>query len=208
MITLPSYLKRKSIKIICTYSAMFLMLISKAQQKTLYYDIVKSNEVIGHLVVQKIIDGNKTYYKLQSTVAAKFIFSYSNEINETVVFENGLMTHSFFHQTENGKETFTETKNSGSYFQMIKNGEMYSQENAPIISNILQLYTDPPSTDIKAFSNHFQQFIKVKKISENRFRLSLPEGGYNYYNYQRGVCTQIDVERTFFTIHIVLKNQK
>ena len=207
MIALPLHVKRRSLKIIFTCSAMFLIMISRAQQKTLYYDIMRNDEVIGHLVVYKKIDGNKTLYKLKSTVKAKFIFSYSSEINEMVVFENGSMIYSFFHETENGKEILNETKLAGDYFRKIKNGTVYSQDNTPISTNVLQLYTDVPSSDIQVFSNHFQQLINVNKIAENRYGLSIPGGHYNYYRYSKGVCIQIDVERTFFTIHIVLKNQ-
>ncbi len=202
-----SYIKRKSLKIFFTYSAMFLIIISRAQQKTLFYDIVKNDEVIGHLVLYKTIDGNKTLYQLKSSVNTKFVFSYSSDITETVVFENGLMIYSFFHEMENGKETFIETKLLGNNFLFIKNGRVYSQHNTPVFSNILQLYTDAPSSGTKTFSNHFQQLVNVKKISENRYGLSLPGGHYNYYHYKKGVCTQIDVVRTLFTIHIVLKNQ-
>ena len=202
-----SYFKRQSLKILFAYSAILLVINSKAQQTTLYYDIVQNEDVIGHLVVYKKVDGNKTLYKLKSIVKAKFIFSYSSEINEMVVFENGLMIYSFFHEMENGKETFIETKLLGNNFLFIKNGRVYSQHNTPVFSNILQLYTDAPSSGTKTFSNHFQQLVNVRKISENRYGLSLPGGHYNYYHYKKGVCTQIDVVRTLFTIHIVLKNQ-
>jgi len=202
-----SYFKRQSLKILFVCSAMLEVINSTAQQTTLYYDIVRNDEVIGHLVVCKKIDGNKTLYKLKSTVKAKFIFSYSSEINEMVVFENGLMIYSFFHENENGKEVLNETKLSGDYFRKIKNGTVYSLDNTPISRNVLQLYTDAPSSDIQVFSNHFQQLINVNKIAENRYGLSIPGGHYNYYHYSKGVCIRIDVERTFFTIHIVLKNQ-
>jgi hypothetical protein len=202
-----SYLKRKSLKIFFTCLAMFLIIISRAQQKTLFYDIVKNDEVIGHLVLYKTIDGNKTLYQLKSSVNTKFVFSYSINISETVVFENGLMIYSFFHEMENGKETFVETKLSGNNFQFIKNGKVYSEHNTRVFSNILQLYTNAPSADTEAFSNHFQQLVNVKKISENRYVLSLPGGHNNYYHYKKGVCTQIDVVRTLFRIHIVLKKQ-
>lgn len=207
MTAFSSYVKRKSLKIFFTYSAMFLIIISRAQQKTLFYDILKNDEVIGHLVVYKTIDGNKTLYKLKSSVNAKLVFSYSSDITETVVFENGVMVYSFFHEIENGKETFNETKLAGNNFLFIKNGKVSSQRNTPVFSNILQLYTDVPSADTEAFSNHFQHLVNVKKISENRYGLLLPGGHYNYYHYKKGVCTQIDVVRTLFTIHIVLKNQ-
>ncbi len=202
-----SNFKSQSLKILFAYSAMLLVINSKAQQTTLYYDIVRNDEVIGHLIVYKKIDGNKTFYKLKSTVNTKFIFSYSSEINEMVVFENGSMVYSFFHETENGNEIVNETKLSGDYLRKIKNGKVYSQDNTPISTNVLQLYTDAPSSDIQVFSNHFQQLINVNKIAENRYGLSIPGGHYNYYYYSKGVCIQIDVERTFFTIHIVLKNQ-
>ncbi len=145
------YFKRKSLKILFACSAIFLTVIPRAQQKTLFYDVVKNNEVIGHLVICKRVDGNKTLYKLKSSVNTKFIFSYSSEINEIALFQNGKMIYSFFHQTENGKEIVSVTKRSEDNFLFIKNGKVYSQQNTPVFSNILQLYTDPPSEDTEAF---------------------------------------------------------
>jgi hypothetical protein len=72
---------------------------------------------------------------------------------------------------------------------------------------MLQLYGNSPGTDIKVYSNHFQQLLDLKKVAENTYRLTLPDGNSNYYHYKNGICTQVDVERALFTIHFVLRKQ-
>jgi hypothetical protein len=205
MAALSSYINKISLKQIFTCSAVFFIMISRARQKVLYYDIVKSDEVIGHLILYKTINANKTLYTLKSTVNTKFIFSYSNQVNETVVFENGKMIYSNFHQKQNGKEIFNETQLTKNRFKIIKNGKAYSQEYTPIFANILQLYTDPPSSGIEVFSNHYQQFLKITK-NGNQYRLMLPDGNYNLYAYKNGICNQVEIVHTFFTVHFILKN--
>jgi hypothetical protein len=61
--------------------------------------------------------------------------------------------------------------------------------------------------DTKVYSNQFQQFLDIKKVAANRYRLRLPGNNYSYFNYKKGRCTQVDVERVLFTIHFVLRKE-
>jgi len=33
----------------------------------------------------------------------------------------------------------------------------------------------------------------------------LPDGNYNYYSFQNGICNKVEVHHTFYTIQITLK---
>ncbi|MGN6248767.1 MAG: DUF6134 family protein [Ginsengibacter sp.] len=206
MLTAITFLKTYSSKFFFNLLTIMIMTISNAQQKILHYDIFKGYAVIGHLVIYKIDYGNKILYKLKSNVKAKFIFSYSNEINETVVFENGIMTYSSFLQNENGRGTSIETRLAGNRFEILKNGKLSAKVKTTIQHNILQLYLEPPPGNTLIYSNHFQQFLKLTQLDSLQYRLWLPDGNYNLYSYKNGICTQIDIVHTFFTIHFILKN--
>lgn len=180
---------------------------SPAQERILHYDVTRNGNVIGYLNITEKTNGNMIFLELKSEVKTRLlVFSYSSNVTEDAVFEDGVMVYSFYYKKENGKETSIEAKKSDEYFNVIDNGSVSLQHYIPVRENILQLYCKSPCMDTKAYSNHFRQFLDIKKIAENRYRLTLPDNNYNYFNYKNGKCTQVDVERTLFTIHFVLRN--
>lgn len=176
-----------------------------AQEKALHYDVVRNGNVIGYVNVLEKINQDKAYWELKSDVNTKFIFSYSNYISDIVLFKDGLMVLGQYYQKENNKQTKWEIRADGNYFKMVSNGKPDSQNFMAVHNHYLQLFFHCPGTLTKIFSNHFHQFLDLKKVAPNKYRLSLPDGDYNYFTYKNGICTQVDIERTFFTIHFVLK---
>lgn len=176
-----------------------------AQSRSLYYDVEKNGKVIGHVNVFEKSEGNKTVFTLSSNVKTSLIISYSNYIKESVVFEKGMMTSSNYYQKVNGKETATSIYLDGTYFKKVSDGRVDFHVHTPVYNNYLQMFFYYPGDVQRVYSNRFQRFLDVKKITETRYRLTLPNRDYNYYDYKNGICTSVDIERAFFTIHFVLK---
>lgn len=184
---------------------LFSQLCSFAQTRMLHYDVTKNGNVIGYVSVSEIKKGNMVFLKLKSEVKTSvLLFSYSSNVKEEAVFQDGILIYSFYYKKENGKETSVEAKRLDGYFNIETNvNSTFSKNSIP--NNTLQMYFNPFLT--RVYSNQYQQFICVKKVSENCNALMLPDGNSNYYNYRNGVCAQIDAVRPFLTIHIILKNQ-
>jgi|SRR5690242_5876864 hypothetical protein len=181
---------------------------SAAQEKTSHYDVIRNGNVIGYLNVTQKVKDSFIYLRLQSEVKASLLFySYDCKTIEDAVFVNGAMVYSWYYKKENGKEVSIHTKKSNGYFKVVNNGDKGFQSYSSLDNNMLQLYGNSPGTDIKVYSNHFQQLLDLKKVAENTYRLTLPDGNSNYYHYKNGICTQVDVERALFTIHFVLRKQ-
>ncbi|MEO5500924.1 MAG: DUF6134 family protein [Ginsengibacter sp.] len=180
---------------------------SPAQERKLQYDVTRNGNVIGYLNVTEKTKGNIVFLELKSEVKTRLLlFSYSSKVIEDVIFEDGMMIFSFYYRKENGKQTSVEARKTDGNFIVTENGRKSLQHYKPVLNNILQLYCNSPGMDTKKYSNISQQFLDIKRVAENRYRLTLPDGNYNYYNYKNGKCTQVDVERTLFTIHFVLRN--
>jgi hypothetical protein len=152
--------------------------------------------------------GNMLLLELKSTVKTTWLaFQYTSNITEKVVFEDGVMVYSFYYKNENGRETRVEAKKAGQYMNIVDNGHLDFNYQAPVTYNTVQLYCGCPGMDTKVYSNQFQQFLDIKKVAANRYKLRLPGNNYNYFNYKKGRCTQVDVERVLFTIHFVLRKE-
>lgn len=178
---------------------------TSAQEKTLQYDVTRNGNVIGYVKVLEKINEGQAYWELKSDVNTKFIFSYSNYISDIVLFKDGIMVLGQYYQKENNKQTKWEIRADGNYFKMVSNGKPDSQSFIAVQNHYLQLFFHCPETLTKIFSNHYHQYLELKKVAANKYCLALPDGDYNYYTYENGICSRVDIERTFFTIHFVLR---
>jgi len=186
---------------------IFFYFHSAGQEKILYYDVMRNGNVIGYLILTQKIKDSAVYLELKSEVKTSFLFfSYDSKVVENALFENGQIIHSSYYKKENGKEISVHTKKSDGYFKVLANDDKVFQSYLSLHNNMLQLYCNSPDGDLKVYSNHYQKLLDLKKVAENRYRLMLPDGDSNYYNYKNGICTQVDVERALFTIHFVLRN--
>jgi hypothetical protein len=191
--------------LLIVFSILFILPDSKCQEKKFYYDVMHKGSSIGHIILLQKIKDNLKYYALKSEVKTWYIFSYQSQSIENAVFENGIMMYSFFYEKQNGKEIRNETIATGNYFKLISDGNTDSQIFFPVHFNTVQLYTTCPGKSVKVYATHYQKFLDFIKVSESRYRLELPNGNFNYFNYNNGICTSVDVERSFFTIHFILK---
>lgn len=144
---------------------------------------------------------------LTSDVKTKFIFSFSDYAAETASFENGIMVFSSFYQKQNGSDKAKKmTIASGQYYKLIDDGVSKLITCEPITYNMLLLYTTIPEKISKVYSDNYQKLLDIHKVESNKYKLSLPDGNFNYYTYTNNVCTRVDIERTFFTIQFVLRD--
>jgi hypothetical protein len=201
---MKSYKRQLKQFLLIVFIVLFTVPDSKCQEKKFYYDVMHNGSSIGQIILIETIKDNRKFYVLNSEVKTRYIFSYQSQSIENAAFENGIMMYSFYYQKQNGKETTNEIIGNGNYFKLISDGNIDSQY-LTVRFNTLQLYTNCPGKSVKVYSTHYQKLLDLVKESENRYRLELPNGNFNYLNYKNGICISVDVERSFFTIHFILK---
>jgi hypothetical protein len=179
------------------------------QERKLVYDVIRNEKVIGEIVFLELIKDGKKMLSLTSDVKTKFIFSFSSYVAETASFENGIMMYSSYYQKQNGSDKAKKmTVASGQFYKLIDDGDSKLINCSVIRYNMLLLYTNVPEKINKVYSDNYQKLLDIKKVSDNKYKIILPDGDCNYYTYENNVCTRVDVERTFFTVHFVLRNKQ
>lgn len=177
-----------------------------AQQRKLIYDVMRNGNIIGHIIFTELIKEQRKFLSFNSNIKTSFIFSFSDETTETSIFENEIMVRSSFNQKQTGSgKTNTVVEASGNVYKVIDGNISKIIYASPIYYNTLLLYVKPPESIYKVYSQKFQKLLEIKKVTENKFRLTLPDGNYNYYTYKNGLCSRVDIERSLFTVHFVLK---
>jgi hypothetical protein len=179
-----------------------------AQERKLVYDVMKDGNIIGEIIFLELIKDQRKILSLTSDVKTRFIFCFSDHAEEAASFEDGVMVYSSFYQKQNGSDkAHKKTIASGNSYKLIDDGASKLISCSPIRYNMLLLYTNIPESIYKVYSDNFQKLLDIKKVGENKYRLTLPDGNYNYYTYRNGVCNRVDIERTFFNVHFVLREK-
>ena len=177
-----------------------------AQERKLLYDIMKGDNVIGSITFIELSKDQKKFLSFTSNVKTRFILSYCDYASETAAFEDGVMVYSSFYQKTNGSEKANKTTiAAGKSYKLIDGKITKVIEHYPIRYNMLLLYNTVPENINQVYSDNFQKLLDIKKVADNKYRLALPDGNYNYYSYKNGVCTEVKIERTLVTVKFVLK---
>ena len=184
----------------------FCQLHAAAQERKLIYDVVRKEKIIGKIDFVETVQGNKKFLSMTSDVKTKYIFAFSDNTSETAAYVDGVMMYSSFYQKQTGSGTTNKyTIASGNAYKLTDGAVETLKDISPIRYNMLLLYTDIPVAIDKVYSANFQQMLSIKKMEDNRYRLTLPDGKYNYYTYKNGVCTMVEIVRTLFTLQFVLR---
>ena len=179
---------------------------SCGQERKLFYDVVRNGKIIGNINFVELISGQKKFLSMTSDVKTRFIFAFSDNTAETAAYDDGIMVYSSFYQNQTGSAIDNKTTiASGKFYKLTDDGETKLIGLSPIRYNMLLLYTDIPDTVNKVYSANFQKHLDIKKIEENKYRLTMPDGKFNYYTYKNGVCTDVEIVRSLFTLHFVLR---
>ena len=182
---------------------------TKAQERKLYYDVIRNGKVIGNINFVEIVSGQKTFYSMNSDVKTRVLFSFSDNTSETAAYDNGILMYSSFYQKQTGSGEVTKTTLfiGKGYKITNKDGEKIVNFN-PIRFGMLKMYVNVPDTFTKIYSGNYQQLLDLKKLGENRFQLTMPDGKTNTYTYKNGICTKVEIVRSLVSLQFVLRDTK
>jgi Domain of unknown function (DUF6134) len=176
---------------------IFLILGIKGhgQNKTLAYQIIRNGNKIGTLRFSETSTGDMDHLKMESDVKTKFIFTFDAHASEEAVYFNGVLLRSSIYRKLNGNE---KVNHAGERSEVTK--------SYPITYNMLSLYSKEPENISKVYSDNFQTFIAIQTTGQHQYKITLPNGDYNYYYYKNGVLNLVEVHHSFYSANIVLIN--
>ncbi|MEN0055750.1 MAG: DUF6134 family protein [Mucilaginibacter sp.] len=179
---------------------------SLAQEQIVKYNVLHGGKIVGHMDLYQKHEGDNLYLKMISEVKMRFIMSINVNIHEESVFQHGKLISSSVCRNVNGKEKANrQTKVCGDTYQTLAEGKCGPRvEQKNISQNLMLLYCHEPDDNAQIYSDNFQQFLQVKRVSDHMYRIDLPDGNYNFYSYSNGVCSKVDIHHSLYTIQIQL----
>jgi hypothetical protein len=196
-----SKLVSQALIILCCFTLSLPVLASKL---TKIYNIKRNGEVIGKLSFVQSIEGENVYLKITSQVSTRFVFKIDVQTEDLAHFKNGKLISSDVSRLVNGKakdRKKTSLQNDGYELQ---SGSKFNSLNQFIGYNMMLLYTKEPLNISQVYSDNFQCFLPIKKSAEHLYRVNLPDGNYNEYHFENGVCKLVVVNHSLYTIRMEL----
>ena len=181
---------------------------SYSQNKKFNYQIIRNGDKVGSLLFSETSTGDLDYLKMESDVKTRLIFTFTAHASEEAVYNNGILLRSSIYRRLNGTEKANKQHEAtGNRQYLIRTGKTSEfTKTYPITYNMLSLYSKEPENISKVYSDNFQTFLAIEKAASHKYKITLPDGNYNYYYYKNGILNLVEVHHTFYSANIILTN--
>jgi hypothetical protein len=182
-----------------------LSLNSFSQSQTLHYSIVLKDESIGTMKATRIIQKDHVSYLIESHILIDKIIRMKIDYTITAEFHNGKLVKSSTLQEANGRlQVNTSTKWNGNYYSVNTLTGNTKLKEKIIDYNLCSLYFYEPEGRKKIYSDSFGKFVPISIRKTHQYKLQLPEGKENIYDYNYGICSMVEMEQLFSKVRFVL----
>lgn len=190
-------------------ASFFIFQLSYAQQPlehyTRHYDVRYNGKLRGKIFVIKKVDSGTTSMRIESDFNFPLLISVYIKSVEEAAFINGVMTFSSIDRKVNGKEKINQKLHSTGESYKWSGRENRESPPFPIRFSVVSLYFEEPKEHHTVFSDALGKKVPIREVKKGTYRLDLPNGNFNYYNYVNGICTMIEIHHSLFEIQFVLK---
>ena len=195
-----------SLRVITIAGVLLLFSITlKAQNKQATYSILRNGIVAGQLKFQQVVKNDSTWIKTESEIKAGFLFTITAFSREETIYKNGILLYSSIYRKTNGSEKANkQTRLRGNEYYITSREKTEVVRDYPIRNNLLSMYCYEPKLINSVYSDFFQQYVPVEKVGESKYKISFPNGNYNYYYYKDGVCIIVEVQASMYFVVLVL----
>ncbi|MEP7236660.1 MAG: DUF6134 family protein [Ferruginibacter sp.] len=189
-----------------TTALLIIGKIASSQSKYYQYGVKKGSSNIGRIVLNHTISGDISKVSLVSDIKYRFVLLFTASSKEEVVFTNGVMTLSSLCRIQNGDKIIDSKTKKATGNYIVVNDNKEAVLNIPAIYyQTLCLYTNEPGLCKYVYVDKFQQLISIQKTADHEYKVVFPDGNYNEYFYQDGICRLVKVHQSLFTVRIELE---
>ncbi|MDQ7948814.1 MAG: DUF6134 family protein, partial [Pedobacter sp.] len=200
---LPKLQKRKSQAakpVACLVLIALLACTLSLQAQTKTYQIKRNDQVIGKMLFNQQADGENLYLKITSQVNTRFVFKVDVQTEDLAHFKNGKLISSDVNRTVNGRTKERKKTIFRAEGYQLQCGSKQQSFNKPSIAyNMMLLYSMEPANIGQVYSDNFQCFVPIKKSAPHQYRITLPDGNYNDYFFENGICRLVIVNHSLYT---------
>ena len=189
---------------------MLSISVAKAQN---IYDVIVAGRTIGSLKVfdEKGLNDAETH-RIESDF--KIMFYKGSYSTQTNYVQGKLVSATCAHHVNGDLKEQTLTKTSSkTLYEVLFSGEDAEDKpnvvvNKPISSTITSLYYKEPVNITEVYSERYGKMCNIRKLSEGKYGVTLPDGKEGVYSYKNGLCREVKTDLAGFKLRIVLNEGK
>ncbi|QRR04057.1 hypothetical protein HWI92_05225 [Dyadobacter sandarakinus] len=189
---------------------MLLLLAGPVCSQTNVYDIILAGRTIGSLrVFDDKGEANTETHRIESDF--KVLFYKGKYSTQTSYVQGKLVSAVCAHLVNGDLKEKTQTKSAAkSLYEVWFSGEDGKEKpkieiDEPILSTITGLYYKEPVNLSEVYSERYGRMCGIKKLSEGKYGVALPDGKQGVYLYKNGLCREVNTDLAGFKLRIVLK---
>lgn len=173
----------------------------------LSYEIIVLNKSVGEFVAKRSDIGKTTEYSLQSNVSVWLFKPMNFSYQLSAQYENDVLVEAqLFNRMNDELKAKSSVQFDGENYQTnTKDGNVVDYDRAQVDYSAANLFFEEPGDRSSLFSENYGVDLAIQKVDDHRYKLTLPNGDYNYYDYERGRVTSVAMHRKLATVRLVLR---
>lgn len=197
----------KNLKITLAIILLGACISLSAQTETLYFDVIHSGESIGTLKAEKTVEGVKTIYTSNTNIEYHMFMTIKIDYTYNVIYNADELEQAKVHIMLRGHEkTNVMTKKNGTGYEYFSDNKKEKEINKSIKHSIEKLFFEEPVGVDKVYAEEHGEFHDLKKVGDQVYLKTAPNGHKNKYYYENGSLQKSEVDAGVIEFSIVRKN--
>ncbi len=172
--------------------------------KSIAYNVVRNNTVIGTIEINKYVSGDSIIYKLESNIEDKCILKFKITGREEAIYKDGILVYSSVYRTLNNKVKANHRINlNEGHYKFESSGETTTLSIKAIEQNLILLYFKEPKGIERIYCDNLNQMVNLQPQGNGMYKVDFSNGKYNIFYYQNGKCVRIDANSTLFKVTLI-----
>ncbi len=179
---------------ILTLLAIVMSFHLSAQKKILYFNILHNDKVIGTLKAIKDTNDERTIYTDQTIITTHIFTKIEVEYKyEAIYFNNDLIESNVNIFLNGHQKTKTTTEKNNDIYTFYKNDAKENEIDETIQYSTIMLLFNEPKNIAKVYAEEHGVFHNLKKIGDQEYLKTSPEGKKNNYKYKNNSLLRAEI---------------
>ncbi|WP_341838329.1 DUF6134 family protein [Chitinophaga pollutisoli] len=166
------------------------------------YDIyLGGNNPVGTVTVRQVKTAEGRKISMQSRVQSKLMSRM--EVDITAEYRHHVLQEAM--AVRRGGEPLTSVRKGGKGYTVVHKGETRQLASDGIRFCVGDLYFSEPEAVHQVFSETLGKALPLRHLGNHNYELQLPEGKRNIYHYEKGKCTEVEVNHALGKARFVLR---
>ena len=172
--------------------------------KSLSYNVVKNNKIIGVIHIDKSTFQDEIIYTLSSDIKTNLLVKFNIMGKEKAIYKDGVLIFSSVYRTLNNKvkvDHSIELQNNT--YHVATSNEIKPISCGAINYNLVTLYFKEPKGINSVFCDNQKEMVPIHEISKGLYKVEIAKGKYNVFHYKNGKCVKVEAVSKLFSVTLI-----